>query len=169
MAVNYLYSTQFCFDVIANLPYDLIAFGWIKDSNINSALYVLGLTRTVKMIRVVWVLVYFRKQEQKLHAGFACMWFSLACPHGTPESCLSPSWVSGSTDPSVVSVPALVSNGEWTCSEWSIYVQSLYWTVTTMTTTGYGDITAKNDGERVFALFTMIIGVLFYAYVSGLF
>ncbi|KAJ3029807.1 UNVERIFIED_CONTAM: Kinesin-like protein kif27 [Siphonaria sp. JEL0065] len=184
MAVNYLYSVQFRFDVLANLPYDLIALGWVGDT--ENALYILGLTRTVKMIRIVQIIAFFRKQEMKLHASFgvqivkffcylvtlehcvACMWFALACPHGTPESCYSPSWVMGSMNStSVVSVKPLVLDDKWTCSEWSIYVQALYWTVTTMTTTGYGDITAKNDQERGFSLVTMTLGILFYGYVSG--
>ncbi|KAJ3354426.1 Kinesin-like protein kif27 [Entophlyctis luteolus] len=183
MALNYLYSRQFCFDVFANLPVDLIGFGWAHDTDI--ALYVIAVARSVKMVRVVWLINYFRKQETKLHAGFqlqivkffcylvtlehcvACMWFAIACPHGTPDSCRDPSWVTGADNSYELSAMPLVVNGNWTASEWSIYVQSLYWTVTTMTTTGYGDITAKNDGERVFSLVTMILGVLFYGYVSG--
>ncbi|KAJ3074202.1 Kinesin-like protein kif27 [Podochytrium sp. JEL0797] len=180
MAVNYLTSLQFRFDVLANLPYDLIALGWVRD--LDQALYILALTRTIKMARVVQILVYFRRQEQKLHAGFgvqvtkfifylvtlehcvACMWFSLACPHGTATSCLDPSWVMGGN---ILNITPLVAGGNWTVSEWSIYVQSLYWTVTTMTTTGYGDITSKNDQERVFSIATMLLGILFYGYVSG--
>ncbi|KAJ3346166.1 Kinesin-like protein kif27 [Entophlyctis luteolus] len=183
MALNYLYSRQFCFDVFANLPVDLIGFGWVHDTDM--ALYVIAVARSVKMVRVVWLIKYFRKQETKLHAGFqlqivkffcylvtlehcvACTWFAIACPHGTPDSCRDPSWVTGGDSTYVLSAMPLVVNGNWTASQWSIYVQSLYWTVTTMTTTGYGDITAKNDGERVFSLVTMILGVLFYGYVSG--
>ncbi|KAI8621437.1 hypothetical protein BC830DRAFT_1094519 [Chytriomyces sp. MP71] len=188
MALNYLYSSQFRFDVIANLPFDLIALGWIHDPNMNSALYILGLTRCVKMIRLVHIISFFDREEKKLHANFGiqivkfgfylvtlehcvgCMWFALACPLGTPESCFEQSWVYGSDNKlSLVNIEPLIylSNKTWVYGEWSNYVQALYWTVTTMTTTGYGDITAKNDQERAFALITMIVGILFYGYVSG--
>lgn len=36
-----------------------------------------------------------------------------------------------------------------------------------MTTTGYGDIRATNDIERVYALLIMTTGIFFYGYVSG--
>jgi hypothetical protein len=41
--------------------------------------------------------------------------------------------------------------------------------VTTMTTTGYGDITPQDDGERVFGFFAMLSGVFFYGYISGMY
>ena len=42
------------------------------------------------------------------------------------------------------------------------YLFSMYWVVTTMTTVGYGDLTAKNDAERAFSIFAMILGGSFY-------
>lgn len=36
-----------------------------------------------------------------------------------------------------------------------------------MTTTGYGDIHATNDMERLFSALTMTFGIFFYGYVSG--
>ena len=48
-----------------------------------------------------------------------------------------------------------------------IYRTSLYWTVTTVTTVGYGDITGVNPQEKIFATFIMIIGVISFSFVSG--
>ena len=47
------------------------------------------------------------------------------------------------------------------------YLAALYWAVMTTTTIGYGDITPVTDGERVFGIFTMMIGGTVYAYVVG--
>jgi CRP-like cAMP-binding protein len=44
------------------------------------------------------------------------------------------------------------------------YVNSFYWSVTTLTTVGYGDITPKNDTERLAASFIMLMGGSFYGY-----
>jgi len=42
------------------------------------------------------------------------------------------------------------------------YLYSTYWVVTTMTTVGYGDISADNGSERAFSIFAMITGCGFY-------
>lgn len=47
------------------------------------------------------------------------------------------------------------------------YLISFYWSVTTTTTVGYGDIGAINSRERVVAMAVMLLGVWLYGYVLG--
>ena len=47
------------------------------------------------------------------------------------------------------------------------YVISLYWSTTTMTTVGYGDITPYNDRDKILAIIAMIVGTLLYGYILG--
>jgi len=47
------------------------------------------------------------------------------------------------------------------------YNKALYWTVTTLTTVGYGDITPSDNASRVFTMFVMMAGVGFYGLVVG--
>lgn len=49
----------------------------------------------------------------------------------------------------------------------SQYLSSFYWTITTLTTVGYGDITPDNSIERFFCIFVMLGGVFFYSYTIG--
>ena len=49
----------------------------------------------------------------------------------------------------------------------SKYIASMYWAFTTMTTVGYGDISAKTRGERVFVILGMIAGAFVYSGVIG--
>lgn len=44
------------------------------------------------------------------------------------------------------------------------YLISLYWSITTISTTGYGDITPKNEYEYFFSLIIMILGSIYFGY-----
>ena len=52
-------------------------------------------------------------------------------------------------------------------SEYELYVNSFYFTVTTVVTVGYGDITAINATEKIVAVFLMIIGVVAFSFATG--
>ena len=47
------------------------------------------------------------------------------------------------------------------------YIWSLYWSTTTLTTVGYGDISATNSIEAGFLVFVLMSGVFFYATLLG--
>ncbi|MDH4199854.1 MAG: cyclic nucleotide-binding domain-containing protein [Spirochaetia bacterium] len=48
-----------------------------------------------------------------------------------------------------------------------IYSLAIYWTVTTIATVGYGDITPQNFTQRMFAIMVMIVGAGSYGFVVG--
>ena len=48
------------------------------------------------------------------------------------------------------------------------YITSLYWAVTTITTVGYGDISATNFAEKCFAIFALFAGVILYSLFIGI-
>ncbi len=47
------------------------------------------------------------------------------------------------------------------------YIASVYWSFSTMTTVGYGDITPVSTGERLYACMAMIAGATIFGYVIG--
>ncbi|MFG1487005.1 cyclic nucleotide-binding domain-containing protein [Halobacteriovorax sp. RZ-2] len=47
------------------------------------------------------------------------------------------------------------------------YITAMYWTVTTLTTIGYGDITPTTNEGRLFTMVIMILGVGVYGFVIG--
>jgi hypothetical protein len=48
-----------------------------------------------------------------------------------------------------------------------LYLTSLYWAFTTLTTVGYGDIAAFSNDEITFSLLWMLFGVGIYSFVIG--
>jgi hypothetical protein len=52
-------------------------------------------------------------------------------------------------------------------SNHELYVVSVYYIVTTITTVGYGDILAKQRSEMILAIFTMIFGVVSFSFIAG--
>jgi hypothetical protein len=52
-------------------------------------------------------------------------------------------------------------------SDLELYIASYYFTVTTITTVGYGDITATQTQERSVAIFLMIFGVVAFSFATG--
>ncbi len=48
-----------------------------------------------------------------------------------------------------------------------LYVTSMYFTVTTVLTVGYGDISAYSVAEKIFCIILMLIGVISFSYSTG--
>jgi len=47
------------------------------------------------------------------------------------------------------------------------YLGALYWTITTLTTVGYGDVTPTTSSQTVYAMALMLLGVGLYGFVIG--
>jgi hypothetical protein len=50
---------------------------------------------------------------------------------------------------------------------WDLYVLAFYFSVTSMTTVGYGDMSGSNSIERIFCIVLMVIGVVVFTFISG--
>ena len=61
----------------------------------------------------------------------------------------------------------ITSNGYDELKEGNLYLVAMYYTVTTITTVGYGDISAYNPAERCLAILVMIVGVIAFSYATG--
>uniref|UniRef100_A0A669DPH2 Potassium voltage-gated channel subfamily H member 5 n=1 Tax=Oreochromis niloticus TaxID=8128 RepID=A0A669DPH2_ORENI len=60
-------------------------------------------------------------------------------------------------------------SGEWEGGPGkdSLYITSLYFTMTSLTTIGFGNIAPTTDGEKIFSVAMMMVGSLLYATIFG--
>lgn len=47
------------------------------------------------------------------------------------------------------------------------YLKAVYWSVTTLATVGYGDITPETNDEMIYAIVAMMMGFVLYGYLIG--
>ena len=154
-------------DLVASVPFDLIAWilignGQLLGGSLVLALRLLRLLRIVRLFvilhrweafswsnpAVIRVIKYFVSILLLIH-WLACFWFYAAFAAGFPAD----SWVARA---GILSANAVDQ-----------YVRSLYWTITTMTTVGYGDITPGRTAEYVLAAIIMLMGASLYAFIIG--
>ena len=61
----------------------------------------------------------------------------------------------------------VISGGDILTDPMRIYIRAIYWSVTTLTTIGYGDITPQTNDQTLYAISIMIIGAGVYGYLVG--
>ncbi|XP_076244136.1 potassium voltage-gated channel protein ether a go-go isoform X1 [Calliopsis andreniformis] len=184
--MNYLKS-WFIIDLLSCLPYDVFnAFDHDEDG-IGSLFSALKVVRLLRLGRVV------RKLDRYLEYGaamlilllcfymlvahwLACVWYvtlrysigrsdaengvqyswlwKLANVTQSPYNYL---WTNTSTAPELVAGP----------SRRTMYVTALYFTMTCMTSVGFGNVAAETDNEKIFTICMMIIAALLYATIFG--
>lgn len=84
----------------------------------------------------------------------SCFWLTIATLYYNPNTKFEGTWLSSfSPDPYTEHI--------------DLYVVSFYWTITTITTVGYGDISGTNNDERIFCCVVMVIGVIAFGFANG--
>jgi hypothetical protein len=159
--------TRFSLDVLANFPFDLLVLLLAPDWVIGQLSLVLVL-RLLRLFRLFRLFAILRRWESYhwIHTGYlrilrfisvillfihwvACAWFLSGYLARFPAD----SWV------------VRLGLEEATVSEQ--YIRSLYWSITTMTTVGYGDISPARTSEYIIAMIVMLLGASMYAYIIG--
>lgn len=146
-------STWFTIDLLAAIPFGLIAMHTTVGSTAAaSALRLLGLTRILRVARIVALQREWRARTSLnpavLRLIFFLFWVFLLAHW------IACGWI------------ALGGPGH-AHSELPPYLQALYWTISTLSTVGYGDVTPEGAAQVSYAIGVMALGVAMYGYVIG--
>ncbi|XP_022763287.1 potassium channel AKT2/3-like [Durio zibethinus] len=166
IAVRYL-STWFLMDVASTIPYEALGYLFTGKSKMGISYSLLGLLRFWRLRRVKQL---FTRLEKDIRFSYfwircarllavtlflvhcaGCLYYLLAdrYPHQ------GRTWL-GSVNPNFRET-----------SLWIRYISALYWSITTMTTVGYGDLHAVNTVEMIFIIFYMLFNLGLTAYIIG--
>jgi hypothetical protein len=148
---------MFWHELIANLPFFLafslgLQLGWIAALPLLRLVRMLHITNrweelqqlqipVLRMIRYGMVLVLITN-------GIACLWLWVGLAEHGPLGWIQRLQLSRNDFP-------------------DLYLHSLYWTVTTLATVGYGDITPKTSLEIILAIVMMVTGAILLAFAVG--
>ncbi|NBV84933.1 MAG: hypothetical protein EBS01_01415 [Verrucomicrobia bacterium] len=170
-------------DLLAAIPFEYLAdiFNW--ESPWFLLLRILPLTKTFKVSAVLADLQMILQLPRAVMQLMSLGYWAIQAIHAVA---LGWWWAGGSAD-SIDTTPAKIA---WVWedeqktqlvqktieeaetrkfSNLEIYLRSVYWTVTTMTTIGYGDYSPAKDNNQqiIFTIFAQIAGVSFYGYIVG--
>lgn len=181
IARNYVRG-WFFIDLVSTVPIDLVAEAFMGSSSGAAGLSQLKLIRIIRMFRLLKLarLKKLAKIWKKVSATLdlnpaalklvkllfsilflshmlCCFWFYLGYP-----DCLE------DEPPCEIPPRTWVTVRDLQDADLEIkYVNSMYWTIATMTAVGYGDIVAENDGEMLYTILTQLVGAAYFGFLIG--
>lgn len=143
----------FTVDLLAAIPFDLLAeVPGIEGGGAETALRFLALLRVLRVARIFVLQREWRLRTSfnpaMLRLAFLAFWVALLAHW------IACGWIA-------IDGPA---SGP---ADLPPYQSALYWTITTLTTVGYGDITPIGQGQTAFTMVTMALGAAMYGYIIG--
>ncbi|KAG2238908.1 hypothetical protein Bca4012_023693 [Brassica carinata] len=165
IAIRYL-STWFAFDVCSTAPFQSLSLLFNYNGS-EIGFRVLSMLRLWRLRRVSSLFARLEKDIRFNYFWTRCTklisvtLFAVHC-----AGCFNYLIAEQYPDPRKTWIGAVYPNFK-EASLWSRYVTALYWSITTLTTTGYGDLHAENPREMLFDVFYMLFNLGFTSYLIG--
>ncbi|XP_039054051.1 potassium channel KAT3-like isoform X2 [Hibiscus syriacus] len=165
IAIRYI-STWFALDVCSTAPFQSLSL-MFTDHGSELGLRLLNMLRLWRLRRVSSLFARLEKDIRFNYFWTRCTklvsvtLFAVHC-----AGCFNYLIADRYPDPSRTWIGAVYPNFKQH-SLWDRYVTSIYWSITTLTTTGYGDLHAENPREMLFYIFYMFFNLGLTAYLIG--
>ncbi|XP_019522638.1 PREDICTED: potassium voltage-gated channel subfamily H member 4 isoform X1 [Hipposideros armiger] len=173
IGLHYL-ATWFFVDLIAALPFDLL---YIFNITVTSLVHLLKTVRLLRLLRLLQklerysqcsavVLTLLMSVFALLAHWMACVWYVIGRREMEANDALL--WDIGWLHElgKRLEVP-YVNGSAGGPSRRSAYIAALYFTLSSLTSVGFGNVCANTDAEKIFSICTMLIGALMHAVVFG--
>ncbi|XP_029443837.1 potassium voltage-gated channel subfamily H member 2 [Rhinatrema bivittatum] len=173
IAIHY-FKGWFLIDMVAAIPFDLLIFG----SGSEETTTLIGLLKTARLLRLVRVA---RKLDRYSEYGaavlfllmctfaliahwLACIWYAIGNMECSMGNAHNIGWLY--TLGSQIGKP-YNSSGRSGPSIQDKYVTALYFTFSSLTSVGFGNVSPNTNSEKIFSICVMLIGSLMYASIFG--
>ncbi|CAI2348759.1 unnamed protein product [Caenorhabditis sp. 36 PRJEB53466] len=174
IATHY-FKGWFIIDMVAAVPFDLL----LVSTNSDETTTLIGLLKTARLLRLVRVA---RKLDRYSEYGaavllllmatfaliahwLACIWYAIGSAELSHKEYTWLHQLAKQLAQPYTSTNGTIPTGGPTLK--SRYVTSLYFTLSTITSIGFGNVSATTDSEKIFTIIMMILGSLMYASVFG--
>ncbi|KAK9729885.1 DDE superfamily endonuclease [Popillia japonica] len=177
ISLNYL-KTWFIVDLLAALPFDLLyaLYGGEKtvSSFANHNIHLIKLTRLLRLARLLqkidryaqysaMILTLLMLSFTLMAHWLACIWYVIADQEKAKQTSIDSNWDLGWIHNLADRLKLNVSVVSYT----DLYVTALYFTCSSLTSVGFGNVSANTTSEKIFSICTMLIGALMHAVVFG--
>ncbi|XP_013879260.1 potassium voltage-gated channel subfamily H member 2 isoform X2 [Austrofundulus limnaeus] len=169
IAVHY-FKGWFLIDMVAAIPFDLLIY-----RNGEETTTLIGLLKTARLLRLVRVA---RKLDRYSEYGAAVL-FLLMCTFALIAHWLACIWYAIGNVERNGSIGWLHTLGEQLGKQFNDtikgsgpsikdkYVTALYFTFSSLTSVGFGNVSPNTNSEKIFSICVMLIGSLMYASIFG--
>uniref|UniRef100_I3N4R8 Potassium voltage-gated channel subfamily H member 8 n=1 Tax=Ictidomys tridecemlineatus TaxID=43179 RepID=I3N4R8_ICTTR len=174
ICIHYV-TTWFIIDLIAALPFDLL---YAFNVTVVSLVHLLKTVRLLRLLRLLQkldrysqhstiVLTLLMSMFALLAHWMACIWYVIGKMEREDNSLLK--WEVGWLHElgKRLESPYYGNNTLGGPSIRSAYIAALYFTLSSLTSVGFGNVSANTDAEKIFSICTMLIGALMHALVFG--
>uniref|UniRef100_H2LGS9 Voltage-gated inwardly rectifying potassium channel KCNH2 n=1 Tax=Oryzias latipes TaxID=8090 RepID=H2LGS9_ORYLA len=167
IAVHY-FKGWFLIDMVAAIPFDLLIY-----RNSEETTTLIGLLKTARLLRLVRVA---RKLDRYSEYGAAVL-FLLMCTFALIAHWLACIWYAIGNVERNGSIGWLHTLGDQLGKHFNDsipgpsindkYVTALYFTFSSLTSVGFGNVSPNTNSEKIFSICVMLIGSLMYASIFG--